>query len=329
MPSVLARCSRYSPNALGLRSLFSLLAHCSRSLLAALATHSARSLLSLPIAALAVVTARSLCSRLWRLRSRSLVLLLVARARCLHRSSPALAAAASSLQFAAVAARCSGSPLSPLAARRSLLTARCSLLTAHRSLLAARCSLLAAVTAHCCHRLLLAAHRSLLSPLAARCSPLAARSPRSLLLLLPLHSSLPLVARARSLLSSLAPRTCCCHCSLPVLAVIAARCPGSVAAVVARSTYSVLSLLSLLAPRARCCPLSLLALRARCCHCSLPRLAASLRALAFAAARSTHSLLSLPRSPCSLFLPTHTPCLLRLHSQYSFQHRSYILFIQQ
>jgi hypothetical protein len=66
--------------------------------------------------------------------------------------------------------------------------------------------------------------------------------------------------------------TCCCHCSLPTLAVIAACSP-----------CMLLSLLLLLAPCAHCCLLLLLTPHTRCCHCSLPRLAALLHELAFAA----------------------------------------------
>jgi hypothetical protein len=230
---LLARCSRYSHNALGLHSLFSLLAHCSHSLLTALA---ARSLLTLhahcyhyPLPTLAVVTACSPCSRLWLLRSHSPVLLLIARApcaRCLHCSPPALAAAAASLQFAAVTARCLLPMLTaPLVARAwSLLSS-----------LAPR--------TRCCH--------CSLPGLAV----IAARSPCVLLSLL--------VARAWLLLSSLAPHTgyChCCRCSLPVLAAVrcrcslhalaavTARCPGSLPhsarslLLLLRSTHSLLSM---------------------------------------------------------------------------------------
>jgi hypothetical protein len=171
MPSVFAHCSHYSVTALGLHSLFSLLTHCSHSLLTALAAHSLLTphthCYCYPLPVLAVVTARSLCSRLWLLRSRSLVLLLVAQAPCtccLHCSSPALAAAASSLQFTAVTARCLLPMLTaPLVARAwSLLLSlaprtrccHCSLpalavIAAHSP-----CSLLSTVVAHSTHSLL-------------------------------------------------------------------------------------------------------------------------------------------------------------------------------
>jgi hypothetical protein len=116
----------------------------------------------------------------------------------------------------------------------------------------------------------LATH-SLLSLFACctRCS-LATHSVRSLLLLPRSTCSLLLLLHsARSLLLLPIARACCCHCSLPVLAVVAASLP--LAGVVARCPCSLRSLPSLLVACACCCCFFA---PVRCCRCSLLGLAA-------------------------------------------------------